>query len=258
MKKLLVALLLLPIGLLAQNAQDLLSSSIPKKLVNDIAGVINPRDEAYLEQKLLDYADTTSTQIAVVTVATTGGDNINLITAELAQHWRIGQNGKDNGCLILIAVDDREISIQNGYGLEPYLTDFTSKMIIENDILPAFKSGNYAQGIDSGTSAIFKVLAGTYEGKGGRGTSGSNRKGSRLIRLLVIIAVILLYSRSRGGGGGGGRYRSGMGPFWWGMGSGYTMGGGMRSSGGFGGGGGGGFGGFGGGSFGGGGASGSW
>lgn len=261
MKKLLVALLL-PLSLLAQNAQDLLSSSVPQKLVNDFAQVLSANDEAYLESKLLDYADTTSTQISVVTVATTGGDDINLITAEIAQHWRIGQDGKDNGCLILVAVDDREISIQNGYGLEPYLTDFNSKMIIENDILPAFKAGSYAKGIDAGTTAIFQVLAGSYQGKGGRGAASSGRKGSRLIRLLVIIAVILLYSRSKGGGGRNGGRRSGMGPFWWGMGTGYTMGGGMRSGGGFGGsggfGGGGGFGGFGGGGFGGGGASGSW
>ena len=257
MKKLWVALLLFPIGLFAQNAQDLLEQGIPTKLVNDFAQVLSANDEAFLENKLLDYADTTSTQIAVVTVATTGGDNINLITAEIAQHWRIGQDGKDNGCLILVAVDDREISIQNGYGLEPYLTDFNSKMIIENDILPAFKAGSYAKGIDAGTTAIFQVLAGSYQGKGGRGGATSGRKSSRLIRLLVIIAVILLYSRSRGGGGGNGGRRSGMGPFWWGMGTGYTMGGGMRSGGGFGGGGGG-FGGFGGGGFGGGGASGSW
>lgn len=261
MRKFLLVLLL-PLQLLAQNAQDLLSQGLPSKLVNDYSDVLSPQEERYLETKLLDYADTTSTQISIVTVSTTGGDNINLITAELAEHWRVGQDGKDNGCLILVAVNDREISIQNGYGLEPYLTDFTTKLIIEDDILPYFKAGSYAKGLDAGTTSIFEVLAGTYEGKGGRGGGTTSKKGSRLLRLLVIIIIIILYSRSRGGGGGSGgrRYRSGMGPFWWGVGSGYTMGGGMRgggfsSGGGFGGGG---FGGFGGGGFGGGGASGSW
>ena len=258
MRKFLLVLLL-PLQLLAQNAQDLLNQRVPAKLVNDFGEVLSPNEERFLESKLLDYADTTSTQISIVTVGTTGGDNINLITAELAEHWRVGQDGKDNGCLILVAVNDRKISIQNGYGLEPYLTDFTTKLIIENDILPYFKAGSYAKGLDAGTTSIFEVLAGTYEGKGGRSGGKTSKKGSRLLRLLVIIIIIILYSRSRGGGGGR-RYRSGMGPFWWGMGSGYTMGGGMRgggfsSGGGFGGGG---FGGFGGGSFGGGGASGSW
>lgn len=255
-----ILLLLFPIGLWGQNAQDLLQRSAPKKLVSDYSDVLSAREEAYLENKLLDYADSTSTQIAIVTVATTGGDNINLITAEIAHHWQIGQNGKDNGCLILLASDDREISIQNGYGLEPYLTDFTSKQIIENDILPYFKQGSYVKGLDAGTTSIIQVLAGSYEGSGGRGSSKKSVRARDVVRVIIILIIIVFYISSRGGrGGGGGGRRYGAGPFWWGMGTGYTMGGGGfggRSSGGFGGGGG--FGGFGGGGFGGGGASGSW
>ena len=247
-----ILLLLLPISLFGQNAQDLLDTQPPKRLVSDYSDILSPEEEAYLEDLLLDYADTTSTQIAIVTVETTGGDNINLITAEIAAHWKIGQQGKDNGCLILVASGDREISIQNGYGLEPYLTDFTSKQIIENDILPEFKAGSYFKGLVAGSNAIFDVLNGTYEGKGGR----SNAKGvsNRNYRKLIILIIIIIYliSNSRGGGGG---YRTG--PFGWGMGSGYTMGS-MGRSGGGGGFSSGGFGGFGGGGFGGGGASGGW
>ena len=254
-----ILLFLLPISLFAQNAQDLLNAPAPKQLVSDYSDILSPKEEAYLEKLLLDYADTTSTQIAVVTVETTGGDNINLITAEIAANWKIGQQGKDNGCLILVASGDREISIQNGYGLEPYLTDFTSKQIIENDILPEFKAGSYFKGLVAGSNAIIQVLNGTYEGKGGRSNGNRSRKKNFGKFLVLIIFIIIYLSRNSRGGGGGGGYRTG--PFWWGMGSGYTMGSMGRSSGGFGGGGGfssGGFGGFGGGGFGGGGASGSW
>ena len=249
-----ILLLLLPISLFGQNAQDLLDTPPPKRLISDYSDILSPKEEAYLENLLLDYADTTSTQIAIVTVETTGGDNINLITAEIAAHWKIGQQGKDNGCLILVASGDREISIQNGYGLEPYLTDFTSKQIIENDILPQFKAGSYFKGLVSGSNAIFDVLNGTYEGKGGRSNSNGviNFKNYRKLIFLIII-IIYLISNSRGGGGG---YRTG--PFGRGIGSaGYTMGS-MGRSGGGGGFSSGGFGGFGGGGFGGGGASGGW
>lgn len=260
MKRWIIALLL-PLGLLGQNAQALLEMKAPTSLVTDFSNVLSANDKAFLENKLLDYADTTSTQISIVIIGSTGGDDINLVTAEIAQLWKIGQDGKDNGCLILVATNDRSLSIQNGYGLEPYLTDFTSKMIIENDILPFFKQGSYAKGLDVGTNSIIEVLAGSYEGNGGRSIKNS-RRGRSIGKLILFIVMIIIYMSRRGGNGGGGngggRYSLGMGPLLWGMGMGHTMGGGGfsgRSSGGFGGGG---FGGFGGGSFGGGGASGSW
>lgn len=256
---------MLPALMLAQSklAPSPFDWNVPTQLVTDAAEVLTPQFEQYLETKLLDYADTTSTQIAVVTVKSIGGDEINLYTAELAEKWRIGQQGVNNGCLILVAVEDRQMSIQNGRGLEPYLTDYQTSAVIEKVILPHFKSGNYAKGLDEGTTALFAVLNGTFEGAGGRGTSTKNEKLAGLVRALVIIVVLIVILARRGGGGGsgGGGRRRGIDPFWWGMASGYTMGGGHR--GGFGGGsggsfGGGGFGGFGGGSFGGGGASGSW
>ena len=260
MKRWIIALLL-PLGLIGQNAHALLEMKAPTSLVTDFSNVLSANDRAFLENKLLDYADTTSTQISIVIIGSTGGDDINLVTAEIAQSWRIGQDGKDNGCLILVATDDRSLSIQNGYGLEPYLTDFTSKMIIENDILPFFKQGSYAKGLDVGTNSIIEVLAGSYEGKGGRGKKTS-RQGRSIGKLILLVVMIIIYMSRRGGNGGGGngggRYRSGMGPLLFGMGMGHTMGGGGFGGGSSGSFGGGSFGGFGGGSFGGGGASGSW
>ena len=257
--RILAAFLVLSTLLLGQGT-DPMTWATPQHLVTDVTGTLSKGDARYLENKLLDYADTTSTQIAIVIIPTTGGDEINLFTAELAEKWKIGQDGKDNGCLILLAKDDREISIQNGYGLEPYLTDATSRMIIENEMLPYFKQGEFARGLDAGTTAIMQVLAGSYEGSGGRNSREAKRTKGLLKAIIFFILIAIIISRNNKGGNGGRRIHGGMGPFWWGYGGGYTMGGGHHRGGGFGGGGfgGGGFGGFGGGSFGGGGASGSW
>ncbi|MEC8458704.1 MAG: TPM domain-containing protein [Bacteroidota bacterium] len=254
--------LVIPLGVLAQNAQDLLDTPIPKKLVSDFSDILSPQEEIYLENLLLRYADSTSTQVSIVTVATTGGDNINLITAEIAAKWKIGQKGKDNGCLIMVASGDREIAIQNGYGLEPYLTDFTTKQIIETEILPYFKQQDYYNGLLAGANSIFKALKGTYEGNGGRLTGSSSGK-KNFGKLIVLIIFILIYfsRNSKVGGRRNGGFR--VSPLWWLLSSGgYTMRGRGHSTNGYGKSGGfsssGGFGGFGGGGFGGGGASGSW
>ncbi len=254
--------LVIPFGMFAQNAQHLLNAPIPNKLVSDFSDILSPQEEVYLENLLLDYADTTSTQISIVTVATTGGDNINLITAEIAAKWKIGQKDRDNGCLIMVASVDREVSIQNGYGLEPYLTDFTTKQIIETEILPYFKQQDYFNGLLVGANSIIEVLNGTYDGNGGR-LSGSSSGKKNFGKLIILIIFILIYlsRNSKVGGSRNGEFR--VSPLWWLLSSGgYTMRGRGYSTGGYGKGGrfssSGGFGGFGGGDFGGGGASGSW
>ncbi len=214
-------------------------------LVMDEANILSSAEERALRSKLLAYEDTTSTQIAILTLERID-DDINLFTAELADSLGIGQGQYDNGCLILVAVENRQMAIQNGYGLEAYLTDYTTKDIIDGIITPRFKEGNYYEGLNAGTTAIFQVLNGTFEGSG---TQRPRKPASILV--ILFIAFIIMASRFGRGGGPGrrGGYRGG---------GGYWIGG----MGGFGGGssfgGGGGFGGFGGGGFGGGGASGSW
>ncbi len=218
-------------------------------LVNDYAGLLNSSQQQRLEEKLLRYTDSTSTEIAVVIIKTLNDEDPNLYAAELGQEWGVGRKGKENGLVFLVAVDDREMAIQNGYGLEPVLTDAKTKLLIEDYIIPHFKRGEYYEGIDEGTDQIFKLLAGEFKGKGNRKPKG--RKGIPFFALIVLAIIIISFFRGRGRGGRGGYH--GGGGYWIG-----GFGGGMGgSSGGFGGGGGG-FGGFGGGSFGGGGASGSW
>ncbi|MEJ2884455.1 TPM domain-containing protein [Pedobacter sp. GR22-6] len=232
----------------------------PNKLVNDYTGSLSSDQVQRLEQKLVAFDDSTSTQIAIAIVKSVGDYDINEYALELGRKWGVGQAGKNNGIMILVAIGDRKISIQTGYGLEGVLPDIYAKRIIENEIKPSFKAGDYFQGLDNGTDAIIKYTKGEYKNENPK----SNRKGggaSSIGIIVLIIIVIIIILRRGGGGGGGGQVIGGRGvadALFWSM----LLGGGRSSGGGWGGGGrssgGGGFGGFGGGSFGGGGSSGNW
>jgi len=226
--------------------------------VYDGAKILNNSELNSLKRKLINYADSTSTQIVVITVPSTNGDDINLFTAELGQKWGIGQKGKDNGVILMIAFKDRKIAIQNGYGVESSLTDFLSKEIIDQIITPKFKQGDYYKGIDLGTTAIMQVLSGQFKETRQFKTKRKSKK-FPFGTIIIFIIIFLILSRRNKGGGKGGRFR---GPsildalILTSLGSSGGGGFGGSSGGGFGGGG---FsGGFGGGGFGGGGASGGW
>lgn len=227
--------------------------------------LLSESQKSSLEQKLIKYSDTTSTQIVVVIISSTQGENINYLGAQWGQKWGIGQAKEDNGILILLAKDDRKIAINTGYGMEHLLTDAMSKRIIERDIIPYFKQNDYYGGLNRGADAIFEVMTGEY--KGTRQDNSTEEFPGGFIILLFIIFVIVMISISKNnkGGGGPGNNRDGGISIWdaiilSNLGRGGMGGGGRSSGGGFGGGfGGGGFGGgFGGGGFGGGGASGGW
>lgn len=227
--------------------------------VYDEADILSQTAEAQLEQKLIHYADTTSTQIVVAIVESLQGEYIGTYATEWAHEWGIGQAEKDNGLLVLVSEGDRKVWITTGYGLEEYMTDYRSKQIIENIILPEFRSGDFYSGLDKGTTAIFQVLAGTFEGVP-VGDGPNPIPFSVIIMFIIFIVILVALSRTnrRGGNGPGGR-RMGNGSFFdilvlSSLGRGGFGGG--SSGGGFGGGGFGG--GFGGGGFGGGGAGGSW
>jgi uncharacterized protein len=241
---------------------------IPKKpskemSVYDGAQLFKDNEKLQLRQKLERYADTTSTQIVVASINSLNGEYIGTYAAEWAQQWGIGQQGKDNGLLILIAKTDSKIWITTGYGLEEYLTDATTKTIIENFILPEFRLGNYYEGLDQGTTVIFEVLAGRFDASEMQGSGEESTWPFALFPILIFIVIfILMGRRNKGGGSGGNRFRRSpnMLDFLILSSMGRSIGGGFGggSSGGFGSGGGGFSGGFGGGSFGGGGAGGSW
>jgi uncharacterized protein len=254
MKRLLT---LLPLIFLAISGFSQNFPAKPNRLVNDYTNTLSASEIASLESKLVQFDDSTSNQIAVVVMKSVGDYDINEYTYKLGRAWGVGGKEKSNGVVLLIALGDRKLSIQTGYGLEGALPDIYTKRIIEDDIKPFFKEGKYYEGINAGIDSIIKLTKGEYKNDKPRNKRGPGGAGSGLIILIIIIIIIILIKR--GGRGGGGQVIGGRGvsdAIFWGMlfGSGRSSGGG-----GFGGGSsGGGFGGFGGGSFGGGGSSGSW
>lgn len=222
--------------------------------VYDYADVLNPVEEKELENKLIRYSDSTTTQIVVITIDDLKGESIGILTPRWAHEWGIGQEKEDNGILILLSKNDREIWIAPGYGVEDRLTAGINGELIRNIIIPEFKAGSYYNGLDKGADAIFEVLKGKYKGS----RKESNNPLPFILIVIFIIILIVLSSRGRKGGG---NYRGGGGLD---LGdiiilSSLGRGNGGFGGGGFGGGSSGGFGGgFGGGGFSGGGAGGSW
>jgi uncharacterized protein len=209
--------------------------------VNDHAGLISSATELKIENFLRGFEGSDSTQLVVLTIDSLEGESLEEYSLKVVENWKLGQKKKDNGALLLIAKQERKIRIEVGYGLEGKLTDLLSGRIIDNEIKPRFKAGDFEGGIIAGITSMAEAVRGEYTGTG---TTSRKKKrnpwGSLALFLFLGPGLMLL-----GGGGRRGRHRRG--GFWIG-----GMGGG-----GFGGGGGGGFGG-GGGGFGGGGSSGGW
>jgi len=126
----------------------------PTSEINDFAGMFSAEERSALEIKVREFQRPAGVEMTVVTVPSLGGDTIENYAVKLFEEWGIGQKLKDNGVLLLVAPTEREVRIEVGYGLEPYLTDAESSQIIRNTIVPAFKSGDYFGGIQSGINAI--------------------------------------------------------------------------------------------------------
>src|SRR3984957_18223933 len=218
--------------------------------VVDDAGVLNAATQAQLTDMLAAHERATGEQVVVVTLDSLEGFSIEDYGYQLGRYWGIGQKGKNTGAILIVAPKDHKVRIEVGYGLEGSLTDATSRTIIENDILPSFKRGDFSAGILAGTTSILKVLGGDASvqpsgAEAGTSTDTNNSAPAWPLLLFVAIWLVVIILRLR------------MGPAYGQRSYGYYGGGGF-GAGGFGGGGsGGGFSG-GGGSFGGGGASGGW
>ena len=230
--------------------------------VYDEAGLLNDSEKQQLNNKLIKFSDSTSTEIEVIIIASTKGEDVNFLATKFGEKWGIGQKGIDNGLVFLVAVEDRTMSIQQGRAVEQYLTASVAGQIIDYIISPNFRQGKYYQGIDQGTSALMEAVQGKFKPIAKKQSNNEEVGLGRIFLIIFIVLIILIIISSNGGSGGrndddvvlsrrGRRsYPGGFFPFP-----------GSFGGGGFGGGssGGGGFGGFGGGgSFGGGGASGGW
>ncbi|MBE0647969.1 MAG: TPM domain-containing protein [Bacteroidales bacterium] len=250
-------------GLLAFS-QEIPPRPDPPRLVNDLAGVLTAEQVQQLERKLVNFNDTTSTQITVVTVKSLNGYDKADFAYKIGEQWGVGQKGKNNGIVVLVKPkygnERGEAFIASGYGLEGAIPDAIGKRIIEYEMIPNFAENNYYGGLDAATTTLMGLAAGEFTADQ-YVKRGEKSPYAFLIPLLIMGVVFFLIRSSRARSHSVGKNI----PFWtafWLLGS---MGGHSGSwnnfhsgSGGFGGGGGGGFGGFGGGSFGGGGAGGSW
>ena len=257
-------------------AQDL--PPRPDGPVYDGANILTAEQEEQLNQRLKDSPTEVGKSVIIATVPDLGGQSIELYAAGLFMEWGIGDEGRDNGLLLLIAPNQRQVRIEVGYGLTPVIPDILSGRIIREDITPKFKEGDMYGGIVAGLEQIEAQFARSpvdqqavldniktaeANARANRGDDASF--GNVFFWIILIVFFISIFGR----GGRGRRYRRGgvagaVGDvILWSavnsaLNSGSRGGGGWSGGGGFGGGGGGGFGGFGGGMSGGGGASGSW
>jgi len=223
------------------------SPSNPPRLVNDYTSTLSTTQINSLEHKLVAYNDSTSTQILVMLVDNLQGYNIEQYATEIGHSWGVGQQGKNNGAVILVKPkkdnSKGQVTIQTGYGIEEFVSDATAKRIIEKEMIPAFKEDDYYTAIDNAVNVMMDLCSGKFT------QDKYNDEDISPIWWIILIAIIILIV-IWGNKGSSSSYS--------GRGSRTSWVGGGFGGGGFGGSSGGGFSGFGGGSFGGGGASGSW
>jgi uncharacterized protein len=227
----------------------------PDGYIYDGARLLQESDKVKLTKLFAILQNKTSAQVGIVTVESTQPEPIESYAVELFQRWGIGQKGKNNGVLLLVARDDKSLRIEVGYGLEGAIPDILCKNIISNIIVPRFKAADYSGGILKGATAIVSLIAKEYnvaitgEESSVLDQVGSSSKDQELVWIILFFVLVIIILIFMSGGSSGGGYRGG--GYWYG---GSTGG----FGGGFGGGSSGGFGGFGGGISGGGGASGRW
>lgn len=231
----------------------------PARLVNDFANVLSDSESAQLENELVQFSQTTSTHVVVVTVPDLDGNDPGSYAFQIGEKWGVGQKDKDNGIVMLIKPkvgnSKGQVFIATGYGLEGVLPDaVVNSTVIDYEMIPRFKENDYFGGISSGVKVIMDITKGEYTAEQYQQKNGQNKEGGFIPALIIFILVFVFMMRGRRNR----FYSPGKSlPFWLAMG---MLSGSNRSGGSFGNfsSGSGGFGGFGGGSFGGGGAGGSW
>src|ERR1700683_3710819 len=190
MKKLLLPLLIFTC--LFTTAQNIPAPPNPPRLVNDFAHVMTSDQIEQLESKLVAYDDSTSIQIAVITVPSTGDYAIEDYALKILRDWKVGNKKTNNGIVILAAINDHKVYIATGYGMEGSVPDLTAKEIVENEIVPSFKQADYFRGFDNAADAIIKASAGEYKAPAGYGSRKSVGGGGSILGIIIIIFIVLL------------------------------------------------------------------
>jgi uncharacterized protein len=241
----------------AARAQEVIPAA-PANHFNDYAGLVSPATATDLNNQLEQFERATSNQVVVAIYPKMQSDSsVEDYAVRVAQSWKVGQAGKNNGIVLFIFRDSHQVWITVGYGLEGVVTDALAKQIVSDEILPAFKRGDFDGGVREGVTALMAAARGEYKGTGRTVRDGKRDQGpSGAIITLFLIGFIMLALLRRKAAVYRSQGRTGFGGFILPL----LFSGGGGGGGGFGGGGGGGGGSFsgGGGSFGGGGAGGSW
>jgi len=195
---LLTILFLMPLPLLALDAPQLSGR------VNDYAGMLSPEAASRLDQKLAVFERDQSTQIVVLTIPSLQGDDIDQFTIRVADRWKIGQKGKDNGVLLVLAQAERKVRIEVGLGLQGVLPDITAGRIIRDVMRPHLKSGNFEQGIDAGVDGIIAATQGEFKAPPEERKNRPRQSGSSTLLTFLLftgVAAVALGSVSRYLGG---------------------------------------------------------
>lgn len=198
MKKIIFTILFLFIPFLA----NALEVPVLKARVNDLAGLLSPEAAGRIETDLAAFEKSESTQIAVLTIPSLEGENVEEFSIKVAEAWKIGQEGKGNGVILLIAKQERKVRIEVGRGLEGKLTDLVSGRIVRNEIAPRFRRGDFDGGVSAGVNSIMVAVKGEY--KPSELDSRQVKKGAPPITTLLIfllVACVVLGSISRALGG---------------------------------------------------------
>ncbi|OPY02968.1 MAG: hypothetical protein A4E60_00639 [Syntrophorhabdus sp. PtaB.Bin047] len=177
-----------------------------KGRVNDYAGMISPGVRAQLEKELQDFERSDSTQMVVLTIDSLEGESLEEFSIKVAETWKIGQKGKDNGAILLVAKKDRKTRIEVGRGLEGKLTDLTAGRIVQLVINPQFKRGDFDGGFSSGVRAMMDATRGEFKADAARSRPGKKGGLGSALPFLIFGAIFLLVlgriSRVLGGGAG--------------------------------------------------------
>lgn len=173
--------------------------------VNDYAVMISPSAQAELENELKTFEQTDSTQIVILTIPSLEGEVIEDFSIKVADSWKIGQAGKDNGIIFIVAKQDRKMRIEAGRGLEGKLTDLMAGRIIDLVVKPRFKRGDFDGGFIAGVSALIDTTRGEFKADGNHRPQKHERS-SQILTFLIFGGIILLvlgsFSRILGGLGG--------------------------------------------------------
>lgn len=168
-----------------------------KGRVNDYAGLLSPGTEHRLDLLLKDLEERESTQIVVLTVPSLEGDSLEDFSIRVAERWKIGRQGLDNGAILLIARDDRKVRIEVGYGLEGRLTDLMAGRIIRDTIVPEFRSGRFDQGVWNGVNAMIDIVQGEFKSVERKITTGIDAFNLADAVPFLVLFAFLVFSLGR-------------------------------------------------------------